>query len=138
MRLFLIEHLSPYADDVRIDAMGNVFFTRKGSGSSPRTIMLAAHMDEISFLVRHITKEGFIYVQPLGGFDARVLDAQRVWIHGRERIPEFSVPNQPTLLPLKNAQKPSPWKTCSLMSVYLPKRSMSLSVLATRLPSSES
>lgn len=87
MRSFLIEHLSPYADDIRIDAMGNVFFTRKGSGSSPRTIMLAAHMDEISFLVRHITKEGFIYVQPLGGFDARVLDAQRVWIHGRERIP---------------------------------------------------
>ncbi|GIV52909.1 MAG: peptidase M42 [Candidatus Kapaibacterium sp.] len=85
-RTFLIEQLSPYADDVTTDAMGNVFFRRKGTGPHPRTIMLAAHMDEISFLVRHITKEGFLYVQPLGGFDPRVLDAQRVWIHGRERI----------------------------------------------------
>ncbi|MCX7929156.1 MAG: M42 family metallopeptidase [Chlorobi bacterium] len=86
-RAFIVEHLSPYADDVHTDAMGNVFFTRRGSGSSPRTIMLAAHMDEISFLVRHISKEGFLYVQPLGGFDPRVLDAQRVWVHGRKRIP---------------------------------------------------
>lgn len=85
-RTFLIEHLSPYADDVTTDAMGNVFFRRKGTGTNPRTIMLAAHMDEISFFVRYITKEGFLYVQPLGGFDPRVLDAQRVWIHGRERI----------------------------------------------------
>ncbi|KXB97974.1 MAG: hypothetical protein AA908_00770 [Chlorobi bacterium NICIL-2] len=85
-RTFLVEHLSPYADDVTTDAMGNVFFRRNGTGPNPRTIMLAAHMDEISFLVRHITKEGFLYVQPLGGFDPRVLDAQRVWIHGRERI----------------------------------------------------
>ncbi len=85
-RTFLVEHLSPYADDVTTDAMGNVFFRRNGTGPNPRTIMLAAHMDEISFMVRHITKEGFLYVQPLGGFDPRVLDAQRVWIHGRERI----------------------------------------------------
>jgi endoglucanase len=85
-RRFLIEHLSPYADDVNTDAMGNVFFRRNGTGQNPRTIMLAAHMDEIAFLVRHITKEGFLYVQPLGGFDPRVLHAQRVLIHGRERI----------------------------------------------------
>ncbi|MCS7302233.1 MAG: M42 family metallopeptidase [Candidatus Kapabacteria bacterium] len=86
-RTFLIEHLSPYADEIRTDPMGNVFFIRKGKGIAPRTIMLAAHMDEISFLVRHITKEGFLYVQPLGGFDPRVLDAQRVWVHGRQRLP---------------------------------------------------
>ncbi|GIV54623.1 MAG: peptidase M42 [Candidatus Kapaibacterium sp.] len=85
-RQFMIEHLSPYADEVRTDALGNVFFFRKGKSSSPRTIMLAAHMDEISFLVRHISKEGFLYVQPLGGFDPRVLDAQRVWVHGRQRL----------------------------------------------------
>ncbi len=85
-RTFLIEHLSPYADEVRTDAMGNVFFFRKGKSPSPRTVMLAAHMDEISFLVRHISKEGFLYVQPLGGFDPRVLDAQRVWVHGRQRL----------------------------------------------------
>jgi len=106
-RRFLIEHLSPYADDVNTDAMGNVFFRRNGTGQNPRTIMLAAHMDEIAFIVRHITKEGFLYVQPLGGFDPRVLHAQRVWIHGRERIlgvfgtkpTHFTTPEERTKVP---------------------------------------
>ncbi len=106
-RRFLIEHLSPYADDVKTDAMGNVFFRRNATGQNPRTIMLAAHMDEIAFLVRHITKEGFLYVQPLGGFDPRVLHAQRVWIHGRERIlgvfgtkpTHFTTPEERTKVP---------------------------------------
>ena len=43
--------------------------------------MLAAHMDEIGFLVRFIDKNGFIRVQPVGGFDPRVLVAQRVLVH---------------------------------------------------------
>jgi len=46
--------------------MGNLFAVRKGSGPSPRTIMIAAHMDEIGFVVRYISKEGFIYFHPLG------------------------------------------------------------------------
>ena len=80
----VIEHLAPVSDEHSIDAMGNVFFKRKGTGANPRTIMIAAHMDEISFVVRHISKEGFLYIQPLGGFDPRVLVAQRVKVYGRE------------------------------------------------------
>lgn len=83
-RDIVIEHLAPVSDEHSIDAMGNVFFRRKGRSANPRTIMIAAHMDEISFVVRHITKEGFLYIQPLGGFDPRVLIAQRVKVYGRE------------------------------------------------------
>jgi endoglucanase len=43
--------------------------------------MLAAHMDEIGFMVRHIDDRGFLKLQPLGGFDPRVLVAQRVIVH---------------------------------------------------------
>jgi endoglucanase len=43
--------------------------------------MLAAHMDEIGFMVRFIDERGFLRVQPLGGFDPRVLVAQRVLVH---------------------------------------------------------
>ena len=42
--------------------------------------MLLCHMDEIGFLVSHITDKGFIYVQPVGGFDARNLFSRRVLV----------------------------------------------------------
>lgn len=78
------EELSPLVDEIRTDAMGNLIATRKGSG--PR-IMLAAHIDEIGFIVRHVDDDGFIRLQPVGGFDARVLPAQRVLVHPREGDP---------------------------------------------------
>jgi endoglucanase len=81
VRKIVIEEMKAIADNVAIDAMGNVIATRKGS-RGPR-IMLAAHMDEIGFLVKHIDDNGFIRFQPVGGFDPRVLAAQRVLVHTR-------------------------------------------------------
>jgi len=66
-------------DEVRSDAMGNVVGTIEGE--SDYSVAVAAHMDEIGFMVRHITDEGFVQVDALGGWDARVLRAQRVTIH---------------------------------------------------------
>ncbi len=74
------EAIRPIVDDISVDTMGNLIATRAGSG--PR-IMLAAHMDEIGFLVKHIDDKGFIRIQPVGGFDPRVLTAQRILIHRR-------------------------------------------------------
>lgn len=74
------EELAPLVDDIRVDTLGNLIATRKGTG--PR-IMLAAHMDEIGFIVKHVSDEGFIRIQPVGGFDPRVLVAQRVLLHPR-------------------------------------------------------
>jgi len=71
-------------DELRVDALGNVIGVKKGANSrqAPK-VMLAAHMDEIGFMVRHIDDKGFVRVQPLGGFDPRVLVAQRVLVHTR-------------------------------------------------------
>ena len=66
-------------DEIRSDAMGNVVGTIEGE--SDYSVAVAAHMDEIGFMVRHITDEGFVQVDALGGWDARVLRAQRVTIH---------------------------------------------------------
>jgi endoglucanase len=74
------EELGAVVDEVSIDALGNVVGVRRGSGG-PR-VMVLAHMDEIGFLVKHIDDKGFLRVQPVGGFDARVLPAQRVLVHG--------------------------------------------------------
>lgn len=71
--------LEPEVDELQADGMGNVVGTIEGS--SDESVVVAAHMDEIGFMVRHVTDEGFVQVDALGGFDARVLKAQRVTIH---------------------------------------------------------
>ncbi len=76
--------LEPLADEIQEDSMGNLFALKRGRGSKPRKVMVAAHMDEISLIVRSIHKEGFLYFSPLGGFDPRTLIAQRVKVHGKE------------------------------------------------------
>lgn len=84
VRSFIIDHLSKYYKDISTDSMGNVIVYKKGR--SDKKLMLAAHMDEISFIVTHIDDEGFIRFQPLGGFDPKTLTAQRVIIHSDPEI----------------------------------------------------
>ena len=79
IREIVRRELEPEVDELRRDGMGNVVGTIHGSGD--RAVAVAAHMDEIGFMVRHVTDEGFVQVDALGGFDPRVLKAQRVTIH---------------------------------------------------------
>ncbi len=60
------ELVTPYADDVRTDALGNLI-VRKGAVGQGKRIMLAAHMDEIGVMVSHIDEEGFARFAPIGG-----------------------------------------------------------------------
>ncbi|UIO98540.1 M42 family metallopeptidase [Halobaculum sp. CBA1158] len=73
------------ADRVRTDAMGNVIGTVEGAadaaGGDPPELLVAAHMDEIGFLVRHVDDEGFVRVSPLGGWNPEVLRSMRVRVH---------------------------------------------------------
>jgi len=73
--------LKKTCDEVKIDNFGNVI-AKKGKGK--KKIMLAAHMDEIGFMVKHITKEGYIHFIKIGGIDDRVLPAQRVVIKAKK------------------------------------------------------
>lgn len=87
VRDFVLAELDGLADDVRVDAMGNVIATRNGSGGKKKDgrerVMVSAHMDEIGFLVRFIDDKGFLRVQALGGFDTRNLFARDVTVHAR-------------------------------------------------------
>ncbi|APV44809.1 endoglucanase [Dehalogenimonas formicexedens] len=65
--------------EVSRDRLGSVIGVQKGSSASPR-ILIAAHMDEIGFMVKMITREGFIKFVPLGGWPNQHLPAQRVMI----------------------------------------------------------
>ncbi len=62
------------------DRLGNLRLVLPGGGGSgggPK-VMVAAHLDEIGFLVRHVDDEGFVFLQPLGGFDPRQMNSKRV------------------------------------------------------------
>lgn len=65
-----------YADEVRTDVHGSVVATRN-AGGSPR-ILLDGHCDQIGLMVQHIDKHGFLYFQPIGGWDTYILLGQSV------------------------------------------------------------
>ena len=84
IREYVIKKATPLVDEISVDAMGNVIAVKKGK--SPKRVMVAAHMDEIGFIVTHIDEEGFIRFHTLGGFDPKTLTSQRVIIHGKKDI----------------------------------------------------
>ena len=70
-------------DEVHEDAMGSLICTRKrtsGSKRNPTRVLVCAHMDEIGFYVRHVDEQGYAWVNPAGGFDARNLFHRRVLV----------------------------------------------------------
>ena len=71
-------------DSITVDNMGNVIALKKGK--SRKKVMIAAHLDEIGFMVTHIDDNGFLRFHPLGGFDPKTLTSQRVIIHGKKDV----------------------------------------------------
>ncbi|QYJ16476.1 Putative aminopeptidase YsdC [Rubrobacter xylanophilus DSM 9941] len=72
------EVLGSLTDEVRTDPLGSVIGTKRGREDV--RVMVAAHMDEIGFLVRHIDDRGFVRLQTLGGHDPANMVSQRVAI----------------------------------------------------------
>ena len=84
IRELVLKSIEGLVDEVSVDNMGNVVAVRKGR--EDKRVMVAAHMDEIGFIVNHIDEEGFIRFLPLGGFDPKTLTAQRVIVHGSKDL----------------------------------------------------
>jgi len=82
----MVRELKTTCDKVEVDAIGNVLGFRKGTKPKARKLMIAAHMDEIGFVVSHIDKNGFLRFSPRGGHVPRVLVSQRVRILGRRPL----------------------------------------------------
>jgi endoglucanase len=78
IRSLMRRYLEPLGRVIH-DRMGSLICERVGDESGPR-VALVGHMDEVGFMVKHITKEGFIRFTPLGGWWEQVLLAQRVVI----------------------------------------------------------
>lgn len=67
-------------DEVTVDPMGSLLCRRDAAKAGAPKIMLLCHMDEIGFLVSHISDKGYLYLQPVGGFDPRNLFSRRVLV----------------------------------------------------------
>ena len=84
VREIVLREIGSLADEISIDGMGNITALKKGKKN--KKVMVAAHMDEIGFIVSHIDKNGFLRFLPLGGFDPKTLTAQRVIVHGKKDL----------------------------------------------------
>ena len=86
LREIVRREMEPLADDIRVDALGNLIALKKASkAKKPKKLMIAAHMDEIGFVVSHIDDRGWLRLVPLGGHDPRNMVAQRVVVSGPKK-----------------------------------------------------
>lgn len=76
------DHMKPYAETIETDLHGNVIVGI--NTKAKRKVMLAGHCDQIGFMVRHISKEGFIFVMAVGGIDVGVLPGSFATVYGEK------------------------------------------------------
>jgi len=74
--------LEGYADETQVDKLGNIIFTHRGKKGKP-LIMLAAHTDEVGFMVRHIEEQGYLRLHSWGVVP-NLLPGQRLLFRGKK------------------------------------------------------
>ncbi|GAB4154790.1 MAG: M42 family metallopeptidase [Candidatus Promineifilaceae bacterium] len=77
MRQLIRPEIEPYADEISVDALGNLIARKKGDGTGLK-VMIAAHMDEIGVMITHVTEEGFLRFTNIGGVSPHTLLGGRV------------------------------------------------------------
>ncbi|MCD6400446.1 MAG: hypothetical protein J7L73_00830 [Anaerolineales bacterium] len=86
VRNIVLKEVKPFADELDIDALGNVLLTHKGRGKKRLRVMIAAHMDEVGFMLTHDEGKGLFRFDTVGGIDIRQLVGKPVWV-GKDKIP---------------------------------------------------
>ena len=71
VRDYIRAQVTPYANSVHVDVMGNLIVEKKGRVPGNKKLMLAAHMDEVGLMVHHITDDGYLRFTCVGGLERR-------------------------------------------------------------------
>ena len=79
VRKIILETIKGLADEVKVDTIGNVLAVKHGPARAPR-VLVAAHMDEIGFMIVGIDGDGLRKFEAVGGIDDRILLGKPVWI----------------------------------------------------------
>lgn len=86
VRKIVLEEVESFVDEIKIDALGSVLVTKKGTKRNRLKVMLAAHMDEIGFMLTYDDGKGIFRFNVVGGIDPRQLAGKPVWL-GKDKIP---------------------------------------------------
>jgi len=86
VRNIILEEIKDYADDIRVDALGNLLVTKKAKVENPIRVMIAAHMDEVGFMLVDDEGEGLFKFEIVGGIDNRQLVGKPVLV-GKDQLP---------------------------------------------------
>jgi endoglucanase len=80
------DYTRPFADEVTTDTHGNVFAARfpEGRPADVPRVMLAGHCDQIGLMVQYIDADGYLYVQPIGGWDMQILLGQYLTVWAKD------------------------------------------------------
>lgn len=78
-----MEYLSQFSDKVESDPYGSAI-AKINTSADVMTVMLEAHADEIGMVVQHISDDGFVYINKLGGSDSTIARAKHVFIHNKK------------------------------------------------------
>lgn len=73
IRAYMRSELEKYADEIITDGLGGIFAVKKSVKENAPKVMVAAHMDEVGFMITQLTKNGMIKFAPLGGWSADVM-----------------------------------------------------------------
>jgi putative aminopeptidase FrvX len=86
VRTIVLDEIRTHAREVKVDALGNVLAIREGQGEKRLRVMLAAHMDEVGFMLIHDEEQGIFRFDPVGSLDVRQLAGKPVWV-GSDHLP---------------------------------------------------
>jgi len=87
VREIIRAEVKPFADEVRVDALGNLIVRKGSKGKKGKRIMLAAHMDEIGLMVTHVDENGFVRFASIGYVRPQTLLSGRVhFANGSEGV----------------------------------------------------
>lgn len=84
VRAILERETAGLFDEVSTDTMGNLIALKRAKQPGAKRVLLACHIDEIGFYVRHVDDKGFVRVQHVGGFDTKNLCARRMLIQAKD------------------------------------------------------
>ncbi|HEY2980836.1 MAG TPA: M20/M25/M40 family metallo-hydrolase [Anaerolineales bacterium] len=85
VRKIVMDEVKPYADEIKVDALGNVLVTRAGTGKNRRRVLVDAHMDEAGLMIVADEDDGIYHFDTVGGIDVRTLAGKQVLV-GRDHV----------------------------------------------------
>jgi len=86
VRQIILNAIKDHVTDLTVDSMGNITALKKGTGESDVRVMLAAHMDEVGFMITGHDGNGMLRFTNVGGLDARILPGLRVKVGEKDGV----------------------------------------------------